>query len=131
MVTGTAGYRGRGPATGLRWSMPSLLLLLLLVVPLLADARRAAVNKRKHHHWKANVIKNHLKSHKSLEGMVRLVDGQSEYEGMNRKNESTSSSSSSLKTCTRRPFITTRTRGPGKRERRDSRNDKNTVVAAY
>lgn len=64
------------------------LLLLLLMVPLFGprcavDGRRDAVNKRKHHHWKANVIKNHLKGHKSLEGMVRLVDGESEYEGMN------------------------------------------------
>lgn len=81
MVTGVvAGYRGRRSAAPVALS----LLLLLLLGPLLgqtADGRRAAV-KRKHHHWKANVIKNHLKNHKSLEGMVRLVDGESEYEGM-------------------------------------------------
>ncbi|VVC37410.1 Immunoglobulin-like fold,SRCR domain,SRCR-like domain,Lysyl oxidase [Cinara cedri] len=52
-----------------------LLVLALQILAPLVDCRH------KHHHWKANVIKNHLKNHKSLEGMVRLVDGGSEYEG--------------------------------------------------
>ncbi|XP_050536045.1 neurotrypsin-like isoform X2 [Daktulosphaira vitifoliae] len=32
-------------------------------------------------HWKVNVIKNHLKKHKSLEGIVRLVNSNNENEG--------------------------------------------------
>jgi len=55
-----------------------LALGLLSLVGPTVDGRRA--DKRRHH-WKVNVIKNHLKNHKSLEGMVRLVDGESEYEG--------------------------------------------------
>ncbi|XP_050429469.1 lysyl oxidase homolog 2 [Adelges cooleyi] len=37
--------------------------------------------KKKDKHWKARVISNHLKTHKTLEGMVRLVDADNEYEG--------------------------------------------------
>lgn len=90
VVTGTTGYRGRGmrrPA-GRSAAAVSLVALSLLLVLLhqgqSAEVRQAAKRKS---HWKANVIKNHLKNHKSLEGMTRLVDGQSEHEGMNNKTK--------------------------------------------
>jgi len=89
MVTtaATSGYRGRGlrtsngrrrPAAEVLMAVSVLVLGLLSLVGPTVDCRRA--DKRRHH-WKVNVIKNHLKNHKSLEGMVRLVDGESEYEG--------------------------------------------------
>jgi len=88
MVTtaATSGYRGRGlrtsngrrPAAEVLMAVSVLALGLLSLVGPTVDCRRA--DKRRHH-WKVNVIKNHLKNHKSLEGMVRLVDGESEYEG--------------------------------------------------
>lgn len=61
-------------------------LLLPLLLLLLLDPVSAA---KKKHHWRANVIKNHLKNHKNLEGMVRLVDGKSDAEGkpLSRANE--------------------------------------------
>lgn len=81
----TTGYRGRGsrssarkPAAALFVVALSLQMLLLLL--LLPSVVQSAVKRK--HHWKADVIKNHLKNHKSLEGMVRLVDGESEHEGM-------------------------------------------------
>lgn len=83
----TSGYRGRGlrtsngrrPAAEVLMAVSVVLALgLLSLLGPTVDCRRA--DKRRHH-WKANVIKNHLKNHKSLEGMVRLVDGESEYEG--------------------------------------------------
>lgn len=77
MVTATTGYRGRGTWTFARRPVAIFSVLLLLLRSQMADSV-----KRKHH-WKADVIKNHLKNHKSLEGMARLVDGHSEYEGMN------------------------------------------------
>ncbi|XP_008178980.2 lysyl oxidase homolog 2 [Acyrthosiphon pisum] len=88
MVTtaATSGYRGLGSRTsnGRRPAAEVFMVVSVLVLGLLSlvgptvDCRRA--DKRRHH-WKANVIKNYLKNHKSLEGMVRLVDGESEYEG--------------------------------------------------
>jgi len=86
ITAATSGYRGRGlrtsngrrPAAELLMAVSVLALGLLSLVGPTVDCRRA--DKRRHH-WKVNVIKNHLKNHKSLEGMVRLVDGESEYEG--------------------------------------------------
>lgn len=57
-----------------------LALGLLSLLEPAVDCRRAVKHR---HHWRANLIKNYLKNHKSLEGMVRLVDGESEYEGTN------------------------------------------------
>lgn len=85
MVTATTGYRGCGLRRPAGRSAAAVLLLALCLPPLLLHQGQPAeirqVAKRKSH-WKANVIRNHLKNHKSLEGMARLVDGQSEYEGM-------------------------------------------------
>jgi len=88
-VAATLGYRGRGLRTsnGRRPAAEVLMAVFVLALGLLSllgptiNCRRA--DKRRHH-WKMNVIKNHLKNHKSLEGMVRLVDGESEYEGIYR-----------------------------------------------
>lgn len=82
MVTGTMGYCGCSIRVfEYRFVMISVIIFLLL---LLWGSEMANSVKRKNH-WKADVIKNHLKNHKSLEGMVRLVDGQSEYDGTNIK----------------------------------------------
>lgn len=82
MVTGTMGYRGRGIQVFAY--RPVALLVILSILICLWGPQSADSVKRKHH-WKADVIKNHLKNHKSLEGMIRLVDGQSEYDGTNTK----------------------------------------------
>lgn len=79
--TGSTGYRGRGSRSSARKPPAAVLVALSLqLVLLLLPSGHLAVKRK--HHWKADVIKNHLKNHKSLEGMVRLVDGESENEGM-------------------------------------------------
>lgn len=76
VVRTTTGNRGRDlPASASRWT-PAVAVFVVLNLLCLGQT----VAKRKHH-WKADVIKNHLKNHKSLEGMVRLVDGGSQHEG--------------------------------------------------
>lgn len=83
-LTGYRGYRGRRTFSGRSTAVLAALSLFVLLAGRPADCRRRSVTptdpKRKHH-WKLNVIKNHLKNHKSLEGMTRLVDGKSEHEG--------------------------------------------------
>lgn len=79
MVTAaTSSYRGRRSAAEILMAIFMLVLGLLSLLELTVDCRRAV---KPRHHWKANLIKNYLKNHKSLEGMVRLVDGETEYEG--------------------------------------------------
>jgi len=78
---------GRGSRT---FVVLATLFLLYLALPHTADAgRRRAAAKHRKHHWRADVIKNHLMNHKSLEGMARLVDGQTEYEGTNERKTGT------------------------------------------
>ncbi|XP_026812005.1 lysyl oxidase homolog 2 [Rhopalosiphum maidis] len=69
---------GRRPVAEVLMVMFMLALGLLSLLEPTVDCRRAV---KRRHHWRANLIKNYLKNHKSLEGMVRLVDGESEYEG--------------------------------------------------
>jgi hypothetical protein len=77
----TTGYCGCGSRSCGRWPAAAVLVALSLHLMLLLLLPPGHLAVKRKHHWKADVIKNHLKNHKSLEGMVRLVDGESEHEG--------------------------------------------------
>lgn len=68
-------------ARGHRSSAAAVVVTTAAAVLVALSVLQTAHAKRRHR-WKADVIRNHLKNHKSLEGMVRLVDGGSEYEGI-------------------------------------------------